>query len=102
LIIQKENSHVVDNHRNSINPVAAWLFWPEYQSKLPSHRQLDPYPDRYRRHTRHLEPASRYINIKHVDEFSGSVADGADLLPLNFDTTCHPVDTRVAMASSKT
>ena len=49
----------MDHHRNSCNLVAARLFRPEYQYKDPAHRQLDPYPDCDRRHSRHIKSASR-------------------------------------------
>jgi hypothetical protein len=44
--LKKEKSHVVDYHRNSNHPVAARLFRPEHQLKLPANRRLDPYPAR--------------------------------------------------------
>ncbi len=53
---QQEKSYVVDYRRDSSNTVAARLFRSEHKPKLPANRQLDPYPDRYRRHTRHIEP----------------------------------------------
>jgi hypothetical protein len=53
----------MDDYRYPINIVATWLLRPEYQFELPAHRQLDPYPDRYSRDPRHIEPASHYIII---------------------------------------
>jgi hypothetical protein len=53
---------------------------------------LDPCSDRYRRHTRHLELASCFVNIKHSEDLSGSAATKRDFLPRTVRTTCHPVD----------
>lgn len=37
----------MDNHRNFIRAMAARLFWPQDQSKIPANRELDPCFDRY-------------------------------------------------------
>jgi len=57
----------VDHHRNSGNPVAAWLFRAEHKSKLPANRQLDPYFDRYRRHTHRFEPVGDRLEPRFVE-----------------------------------
>jgi hypothetical protein len=53
----------VDNHHNSGNIMAARLFRSEHKFKLPENRQLDPYSDRYRRHTPNIEPAWDSMNL---------------------------------------
>ena len=53
----------MDYHRNSSNIVAARLFWWEHKPKTPAHRQLDPYVDRYRHHTRHIENPWNSVNL---------------------------------------
>ena len=65
-IAQKENSHVVDYHRNSSNPVAARLFRSEHKSRLPSNRRLDSHSDRDRRHPYHIAPAGDNVNTSRL------------------------------------
>jgi hypothetical protein len=44
--------------------VILWpLFRSEYKSKVPAHRQLDSYFDRYRRHTHPIEPPWGSVNL---------------------------------------
>jgi CBS domain-containing protein len=51
----KGESHVVDNHRNPVRSVAAWLFRGEYQPAFSENRQLDSYPARHCSHSRCFE-----------------------------------------------
>ena len=62
-IAQKENSHVVDHHRNSNHSVAVRLFGPERNSKPPALRPLGSCSDRDRRHPRHIGSPRRNINF---------------------------------------
>jgi hypothetical protein len=62
----------VDHHRNSGSTVAARLFRSEHKSKLPPNRQLDPYFDRYRCHTRRFEPVRGHIDLRFVENRRGS------------------------------
>jgi hypothetical protein len=62
-IAQKENSHVMDHHRNSNHPVAVRLFGSERNSKHPALRPVGSRSDRYRRHPRHIGPPRRNINL---------------------------------------
>ena len=57
----------MDYHRNSGNLVAARLFRSELKLKLPTHRQLDSYPDRSRRDTRRFEPGRGHIDLRFVE-----------------------------------
>lgn len=61
-LLKVEKNYVVDNYRNSGRFVATRVFRPEYKSKLPANRRLDPYFDRNRRHTRHFESVRDYVN----------------------------------------
>jgi hypothetical protein len=64
---QKEKTHVVDNHRNPGNPVAARLFRTQYKSKLSANRRLDSYSNRHRRHPCHIAASWGDVNILHFD-----------------------------------
>ena len=61
----------MDYRRNSSHSVAARLFRSEHQPKVPSNRQLDPYADRYRRHTRHIAPPWGVVNLSRFDDLIG-------------------------------
>jgi hypothetical protein len=52
----------VDYHCGSSNPVAARLFRPEHQSKIPANRQLDSHAARNRGNTRRIEPPWGNLN----------------------------------------
>jgi hypothetical protein len=62
----------VDYYRDSGNPVAARLFRPEHKSKDSTNRWLDTYFDRYRRHTRCIEPVGGGVDLPSVENRSGS------------------------------
>ena len=65
----------MDYYRNSGSTVAAGLFRSEHKFKLPADRQLDPYFDRYRRHTRRFEPVGDRVNPRFVENNRGSQTD---------------------------
>jgi hypothetical protein len=54
----------VDYHRNSNNPVAAWLFRWQHQSKFPENRQLDSHPARYCHNPSHSEPVRDHLDLR--------------------------------------
>ena len=58
----------MDYHRNSNNTVVARLFRSEHKSKLPAHRQLDPYSDRNRRNNPHITPTWDGVNLSRFDD----------------------------------
>ena len=58
----------MDYRRNSSHPVAARLFRSEHQSKVPTNRRLDSHSDRYRRHTRHIEPTTCDLKLSRFDD----------------------------------
>ena len=68
-IAQKEKSHVVDYHRNSINPMAARLFRSQYTSKFSANGRLDPYSDRHRGDPRHFAPVGDHVNPYSDEKF---------------------------------
>jgi hypothetical protein len=78
-VLKKEKSHVVDNHRNFGSAVVARLFRSEHKPELPANRQLDPYFDRYRCHTRRFEPVGDHVNPRFVENMKGQ----PDRLPLH-------------------
>ena len=47
----------MDYRCNSSYPVAAWLFRPEYKSKVSTNGGLDSHSDRNRDHPRYIEAA---------------------------------------------
>jgi hypothetical protein len=60
--------------------VVARLFGWKHKPKFPENRQLDPCPDRHRRHTRHIAPPWNSINIPRFDEAAFEADDGFILL----------------------
>jgi len=63
-IHQKEKSHVVDNRRNSIRTMVAWLFRSEYKPKVSANRRLDSRSARNRHPTRCVELAGSNQHLK--------------------------------------
>jgi hypothetical protein len=53
----------VDYHRDSGNPVAARLFRSGHKSKDSTNRRLDPYFDRFCRHTHRIERVEDHIDL---------------------------------------
>jgi hypothetical protein len=70
-IAQKEKSHVVDCHRNSVNPVAARLSRWKHKPKLPENRQLDSYFDRNRCDPHHFARVGNHITSCFVENNRG-------------------------------
>jgi len=72
----------VDHHCNFIHIVAARLFRPEDQPKLPADRRVDPYSDRYCGHPGDLEPPACHL-VPCFDDQTGSVeAEDLFILPV--------------------
>jgi hypothetical protein len=82
----------VDYHRNSCNTVAARLFRTEHKSKIPGHRQLDSYPDRYRHHTHHLAPAWGGVDLSRSDDQPGSAKADDVFILLNRKAICRLIN----------
>ena len=52
----------MDNHRNFIHPVVAWLFWLKGHAQLSKIRQVDSHPAGDRDHPGDLKPVAYYLD----------------------------------------
>jgi hypothetical protein len=54
--------------------MAAWLFWPEHQSKVSSHWWLDPHPARHRSNSDRIKLARGHLNFLRRDLNSAAIS----------------------------